>query len=226
MRHSPPLTPAAVQAADPPTPPSAPGLHVAREAGFSLIETLAAAALLGGVLIAVMTLFVHGGQKVNSGKMMTAAIAIAEDVQEHFRTISPESAYSLIEDAGDPSVDTVYCWDSRGPGDFPQGTDWPRGCGADGGTGYHEPTDDSYRRILGLVPANPPPLDGSGWKQLVAKNLPKGGSITITVRGLNSLGNPPATVNFREARLLQVTSTIRWRERKRDRSVVFETLKV
>jgi type II secretory pathway pseudopilin PulG len=212
MRHPSPLR----GAGDPAAPAS-------REAGFSLIETLAAGALLAGVMIAVMTLFIHGGQKVNAGKMMTAAIAIAEDVQEQFRALSRDQAYQLIEDLGDPLTDEVYCWDSRGPGDFPQGSEWPRGCGADGGSGYHEPDDLDFRRILGLDPPTP---DGSGWKQLVERNLPKGGSVTITVRGLNGLGNPPPLTNFRNARLIQVTATVRWRERSRDRSVVFETLKV
>jgi type II secretory pathway pseudopilin PulG len=177
------------------------------QGGFSLIEVLAAAALLAGVMISIMTLFIQGGQKVNSGKLMTKAISIATEVQEKYRELSFESAYLLIEDGGAPATDTQYCWDSRG--------DALGDCVV-----YNEPTDPTYRDILGIGAGTEP-----GWKQDVEQGLPNG-SITITVRGLAGMGTEPAEINFGEARVIQVVATIRWIERRNNRSIVFETIKV
>jgi Tfp pilus assembly protein PilV len=167
--------------------------------GYSLIEVLAASALLLGVLLAIMGMFVYGGRSVNSGKLMTRATSMATDVLEEFRRLSFAQTYQIIEDTpiAGLGTDTRYTWNSSSNG--PQ-----------------QPTDASYVAIL------------NSWKAAVESGLPKG-QMTVTVRGLQDLGdgsNPPPETNFQNARVLQVVVSVKWREgSSRPRSVVFETFK-
>ena len=163
-------------------------------AGYSLIEVLAAAALLAGVLVSIMGMFAYGGQSVNAGKLMTKATSISNDVLEQFRQLSYRQAYNLIEDGANPAVDTRYVWNSTN--NLP-----------------NYPDDASYQAML------------ADWKSQVETQLPFG-QMTITIRGIRDLGSNPPEETFTVSRVLQIVVTIRWRERKRDRSVVFETLKV
>lgn len=165
-----------------------------RAEGYSLIEVLAAAALLAGVLVSIMGMFVYGGQSVNAGKLMTKATSISNDVLEQFRQLSFRQAYSLIEDGGNTAVDTRYVWNS--PTNLP-----------------NYPDDATYQAML------------TDWKDQVSTQLPKG-EMTITIRGIEDLGSNPPEETFATARVLQIVVTVRWTERKRLRSVVFETLKV
>ena len=163
-------------------------------AGFSLIEVLAASALLAGVLIAIMGMFIYGGQSVNAGKMMTKATSISDDVLEQFRSMNFKPAYLLLSDTGNAAVDKRYVWNSN--------TNAP-----------NYPTDPSYQAIL------------NDWKAQVVAGLPQG-QMTITVRGLQDLGANPPEETFANARIMQIVVTVRWKERKRSRSAVFETLKI
>lgn len=168
------------------------------ERGYSLIEVLAAAALLLGVLLAIMGMFVYGGKSVNSGKLMTKATSISDDILEEYRDLSFAQHYLLLNDAGNTAVDKHYTWNSK--------TNTP-----------NYPTDTGYRAIL------------TGWKNQVEQELPKGtGEVTITVRGLADLGTAsadPVEATFATAKVLQVVVTVRWKESKRARSVVFETFR-
>ena len=170
------------------------GSRGAADDGYSLIEVLAAAALLSGILLAIMGMFVYGGQSVNSGKMMTKATALSNDVLEQFRLFTFKQTYKVIEDDGNAAIDKHYTWNSA--------TNLP-----------NWPTETSYQGIL------------NDWNAQVKAALPKG-EMTVTVRGLRDLGTNPPEETFEKARVLQIVVTIRWVERKRNRSVVFETLKV
>ena len=181
------------------------------EAGYSLVEVLAAAFLLLGVLLAIMTMFIAGGQQINSGKLMTTAVATSEDILEEFRRLGHRQAYQLLNDGGDPTADAKYTWTSDG---WTAGTDPPTN--AD----YTARLSEWKRRVEGGdVDGDPATPDD------IVTGLPNG-SITITVRGLAELGAEPDEEVFADARIIQVMVTVRWRERRRERSVVFETLKV
>jgi type II secretory pathway pseudopilin PulG len=164
------------------------------DAGYSLIEVLAAAALLAGVLVAILGMFIYGGQSVNAGKMLTKATSLSNDVLEEMRQLSFKQAYQLIEDGGNPANDTRYVWNS--PTNTPN---WP--------------DDASSQAVL------------NAWRLQVAKGLPRG-TMTVTVRGLADLGSNPPEATFANARVLQIVITVRWTEARRQRSVVFETIKV
>jgi prepilin-type N-terminal cleavage/methylation domain-containing protein len=170
-----------------------------RQSGYSLVEVLAAAAILAGVLLAIMGMFVYGGRSVNSGKMLTRATSIATDVLEEFRKYSFQQTYQVIEDGGTPAVDTRYTWNSIS-------------------NSPNYPSDPEYVATL------------TAWKttvESVSTGLPSG-EMTITVRALQDLGTgsaDPVETNFNAARLLQVVVSVKWKQAKRSRSVVFETFK-
>ncbi len=167
------------------------------QAGYSLIEVLAASALLLGVLLAIMGMFIYGGRSVQSGKLMTKATAIAEDILEEFRKFSYAQTYQVINDTADPNTTQVHTWNSR-TSTFPP------------------PSDAAYQAIL------------NAWKQQAEKELPQGtGEIIITVRGLKDLGtgSGPTAEAWAKARILQIVVSVKWKEQRRQRSVVFESLK-
>ncbi|HXG57552.1 MAG TPA: hypothetical protein VNL91_00830, partial [Thermoanaerobaculia bacterium] len=79
-----------------------------REQGYNLVETLIAMALLGTVLISVVTLFVFGRSNVYSGKQMTAAIAAGTVVQEDLTVLSKTDLVTFFDlAAATPGVNNV-----------------------------------------------------------------------------------------------------------------------
>lgn len=167
------------------------------EDGYSLIEVLAAAALLLGVLLTIMGMFVYGGRSVNSGKMMTRATSIATDVLEEFRALSFSQTYLVIEDGGNAAVDTRYTWNS--PTNAP-----------------NYPADPSYVAKLTAWKNEVEAALPRGEVTITVRGL----------QNLGTVGQPdPAEIAFSQARLLQVVVSVRWRQANRPRSVVFETFK-
>lgn len=167
------------------------------EAGYSLIEVLAASALLLFVLLAIMGMFIYGGRSVQSGKLMTKATVIAEDVLEEFRKFSFDQTYQVINDTADANTTQVHTWNSRTSAMPP-------------------PADAGYQAIL------------NAWKSQAESQLPPGtGEVIITVRGLKDLGtgSGPSAEAWAKSRVLQVVVSVKWKEGRRQRSVVFETIK-
>ena len=162
--------------------------------GYSLIEVLAASVLLAGVLISIMTMFIYGGQNINSGKLTTKATSIANDVLEEFRSRKFRIVPDLLEDS-QAATDASYEWASD--------TFMP-----------NAPLDGS-----------PEDLVLEEWAQIVEDELPEG-RIVVSVRGLAGLGSNPTTEPFATADVLQIVVTVEWRDKRRDRSVVFQILKV
>lgn len=171
-----------------PTPPPR------AEAGYSLIEVLAASTLLAGVLISIMTMFVYGGQNINSGKLMTKATSITTDSLEEFRRMNYVQCYEILEDMRN-DADSQYEWrsDEFGPN-----------APLDGG---------AFDLVL------------EEWKADVEQELPEG-RMVITVKGLAGLGADPTAEAFIDADVLQVVVSVEWRDKRRERSVVFQILKV
>lgn len=56
--------------------------------GYSLIEVLIAIAILGTVIISILTLFVLGQKNIYSGKQMTYAVSTGTRVMEDLNTLS------------------------------------------------------------------------------------------------------------------------------------------
>jgi prepilin-type N-terminal cleavage/methylation domain-containing protein len=65
-----------------------------REAGYNLVEVLVAMALLGSVLMSVITLFYFGRRNVYSGKQQTKITAVGTRVMEDMLNMTPEDILS------------------------------------------------------------------------------------------------------------------------------------
>lgn len=62
--------------------------------GFNLIEVMVALGLLAGVLVSIAGLFTYGARFVKSGREMTEALSIAQDIIEELDKLSYKQLYS------------------------------------------------------------------------------------------------------------------------------------
>ena len=79
------------------------------ERGFNLIEMLIAIALLGTILLSVVTLFAFGRRNVYSGKQLTRATSVTTQVLEDLQPVNVTTlnAQFLITSAEKPASKTV-----------------------------------------------------------------------------------------------------------------------
>ena len=82
--------------------------------GYSLVEVILALGLLGGVMVAISSMFVLGGQSVKSGKEMTEALSIAQDIVEEIKSFSYRTTYTFFSGT---ATSTGVTSDSSNPGD-------------------------------------------------------------------------------------------------------------
>jgi len=64
--------------------------------GYNLIELLVAIAILGIVMLTILSLFIWGRKNVYSGKQMTAAIAVGTRVLEDLAPLTKEDIYAGV----------------------------------------------------------------------------------------------------------------------------------
>ena len=74
------------------------------DAGFSLIEVIIAIGVLAGVMLSIASMFIMGGRQVKTGKTLTEATTLAQDLMEQF---DKESFNSLYLNLGAASTDTT-----------------------------------------------------------------------------------------------------------------------
>jgi Tfp pilus assembly protein PilV len=74
-----------------------------KEAGFSLIEVVIAIGVLAGVLLSIASMFIMGGRQVKTGKTLTEATILAQDLMEQF---DKESYNALYLNLGAVATDT------------------------------------------------------------------------------------------------------------------------
>lgn len=67
--------------------------NISNEKGFNLVEVIIAIGLLAGVLLSIAGLFTYGGRFVKSGKEMTEALSIAQDIHEELEKLSYRQLY-------------------------------------------------------------------------------------------------------------------------------------
>jgi len=72
--------------------------------GFSLIEVTIAIGVLASVLLSIASMFIMGGRQVKTGKTITEATVLAQDLMEQF---DKESFTSLWTNLGAASTDTT-----------------------------------------------------------------------------------------------------------------------
>lgn len=74
------------------------------ERGYSLVEVLVSAGVLGGVLLSISTMFIAGTQSVRSGRDLTRATTIASSATEDVLTLPYELVYGIT--GADRSAET------------------------------------------------------------------------------------------------------------------------
>jgi len=180
-----------------------------RQQGFSLVEVLIAMAILGVILVAIMSLFVMGRRNVYSGKQTTRAIALGNRVLEDMSLLTKRDIYNgafgIADSATGASITLM-------------------------GTTY---TNARIRSTDPAVIASPPtdittdatggPLFRSKWVTQLGTDLGAQGSVTLIMQPLNDSTNNPA--QFGTAQLLRLTVVIIWNEAKRQRNIVLTSVK-
>lgn len=196
----------------------------ASQSGFSLVETMIAGAILGVVLIAILSMFILGGQFVKSGKELTKATGLGIEMMEDFRRLDFDSAYKVI---GGGCGETTRSWRSEiGSWNDPPNigipnTPPPADCDRYPSSGWSWPVgDEGYKDTL------------CRWAIVADRQFPSAanGAVRVKVDGFNAIpasnnASRDGDVDFCQAKYLRVRVTVEWSERTRRRDVTFETLK-
>ena len=78
------------------------------EKGYSLIEILVSLGLMAGVMVAICSMFVLGGTYVKSGRQLTQATSLAQDIMEDINKQSYTGLYLLLQGGSpDPNAQSV-----------------------------------------------------------------------------------------------------------------------
>lgn len=75
------------------------------ESGFSLIEVIIAIGVMSGVLLSIASMFIMGGRQVKTGKTITEATALAQDLMEAF---DKQSFVALYTNLGAATTDSTF----------------------------------------------------------------------------------------------------------------------
>lgn len=169
--------------------------------GYSLIEVLIAIAILGTVIIGILTLFILGQRNVYSGKQMTHAVSTGTRVIEDLNTLSKTATLTAFGLATATTGTTITY----------------------GGETY----ENSFIRTTGDISAT---TDPSGFLQrwqdeMVNNNKFDNGIVTIVFTPTNdSAGNNPARMTT--GTVLRMRIFVTWREAARNRQVVLDSVKI
>ena len=171
-----------------------------RQAGYNLVEVLVAMAVLGVILLSIVTLFFIGRRNVHSGKQLTAANAIATRVLEDLALMSATDVVDNFRLAG-----STLDENSVGDVDYP---------------------DSILRDTNGAISAttNDPSGYLTRWKELIDSDTElNDGRIVLIVTPLEPrvAGEP-----IRTAQVLRLRGVIEWREGVRRRNVTFDASKL
>ncbi|HEX7139522.1 MAG TPA: prepilin-type N-terminal cleavage/methylation domain-containing protein [Vicinamibacterales bacterium] len=187
-----------------------------REAGFNLVEVLVAMALLGTVLIAVMSLFFLGRRNVYSGRQMTKAIAIGNRVLEDLQPLIKKDIYNgafAINDTDKGSSVTIL------------------------GTTYLNCKIRSTKATL--IPSPPSDIQteqagGPGflakWNSQLGTDLGQNGAVTLIMQPTDDPSNASPNEQFGTSQILRLHVLVQWTEpsdpSRPARSIVLDSDKV
>jgi prepilin-type N-terminal cleavage/methylation domain-containing protein len=171
------------------------------ERGYSLIEVLIAIAILGIVLVSILTMFVLGRRNVYSGKQMTEAVSTATRVLEDVNTMNKTSMLTAFNLAAATT-----------------GTDFTFG-----GQNF---TNSFLRTTTNITGTTDPSGFLLRWKNEFT-NYKKfdNGAVSIVFTPMNDGGgnSPPRLTT---ATIVRVRVFVTWRESRRNRQVAADTVKI
>ena len=165
--------------------------------GYSLIEVLIAMAILGTVLLSIMTLFVFGRRNVYSGRQMTRATSVTTHILEDINPMSPVDLMNTFEIADDTALtDNVVAGTTYEDSIVRKATDFT---GTDAGLPYF-----------------------TRWTDLTTGERMTDGEITLVFVPLDMVtAGDPTT-----ARRILVRVVTEWNESTRRRHVFLDTIKL
>ena len=169
------------------------------ESGYNLVEVLIAMAILGTVVMSILTLFVFGRRNVYSGRQMTRATSVGTHIIEDLMPLTPQQFYTAFEIETDTTIDdenTVA------------------------GVVYE---DSIIRKEGNFTPPAAPARDYfPAWTALLQTDQVTGGDITLVImpRDLGTAGDPTT------ARRLIIRAVTEWREGGRQRQVALDVTKL
>ena len=169
----------------------------ASERGYNLIEVLVATALLGTVILSILTLFVLGRRNVYSGKQMTRATSVATHVSEDLTPLSSDEIWTAFNvttttTATSPTINGV-----------------------------------AYTNVLVRTTAEAGSANDAGgylqrWKDLLPASAITNGKVTLIM-----IPTDLATPNdYTSARIVRIRILTEWAETTRKRNVMLETIKL
>lgn len=177
-----------------------------RQTGYSLIEVLIAIAILGVVLLSIVTLFFMGRSNVYSGKQMTQAVAVGTHVMEDVSNMTMQDVYTAFNITSTSALGNV-----------------------DVDTTRAMPNDTYSGAILRQTSSISASTDPGGylnrWKtEMVNNNKLAGGVVSLVLMPSNP--NPTtATLSCGNNTVLKLRVLVRWLEGQRPRQVIFDTVK-
>ena len=190
------------------------------EAGYNLIEVIVATAILGVVVISVMSLFTMGRRNVYSGKEMTAAVSMATRAAEDLSGMSIQQVYTAFGINGSDAT-------ALSTAGFNVTVD---AAGAKTALPENTYTGSYVRRTSDTLVTTAGGNDTGGfltrWKNEMDQNLKFAFgvvNIVITPRKPNPVGAGLTTAN---ATVVRVRILVRWQEENRPRQLIVDTLKV
>jgi prepilin-type N-terminal cleavage/methylation domain-containing protein len=173
------------------------------DAGYNLVETLLAMAILGVILMSIVTLFFIGRRNVYSGKQMSAANAIATRVLEDLSLMSATDV-----------IDNFRLAQSSMSTNVVSGVSYPNSIMRDSNGTINTATNDASGYL-------------ARWHALVdtAAELPSGRVVLIVTpqQPTNSATTPLA---ISTAQVVRIRGIVEWSEGIRKRNVTFDSSKL
>lgn len=168
------------------------------ERGYNLVEVLIAMAILGTVVMSILTLFVFGRRNVYSGRQMTRATSVGTHVIEDITPLTVEefhTAFNILP-ATTMATNTV--------------------------AGVSYPNSIIRTTANYTVPTAPARNYFGAWNALLTADRIEGGTITLVImpRDLGTAGDPTT------ARRLIIRAVTQWRESARQRQVALDITKL
>jgi prepilin-type N-terminal cleavage/methylation domain-containing protein len=173
------------------------------DSGYNLVETILAMAILGVILMSVVTLFFIGRRNVYSGKQMSAANAVAIRVLEDLSLMTATDVVDNFRLTSASLSDNTVA-----------------------GVEY----DDSILRDTDAT-ISPSTNDASGylsrWKGLVdtAGELPSG-RVVLVITPEQPTDNSTVPLSISTAQVVRIRGIVEWSEGIRRRNVTFDSSKL
>ena len=186
------------------------------ERGYSLIEILVAIAILGVVLLSILSLFIWGRKNVYSGKQLTTAISVGTRVMEDLAPLTKEDIYEGVFAISDTATGANIKF-----GTPEQSYNNAAIRSTKAWTGY---TDIQKENATG------PKFLTNAWKNQLEETLtdttkrPRldDGSVTVIMMPRVDTNNP---AQFQSASVMQIRVIVSWLENTRRRELILDTVK-